>query len=346
MTAETPVDLRSDTVTTPTDEMRAAMAAAPVGDDAYGEDPTVNRLETLAAALLGKDAALYVTSGTMANQLALRVLGRRGTDVLCGERAHVYRYEHAATAGNVGVQLRPVPDTGGRFGADAVHRAAADAHEHLPSLSAVAIENTHMPASGRPLRPVEVTEVADAAHHHGLGVHCDGARIWNAAVALQVSPRELCDPVDTVMFCLSKGLGAPVGSLLCGPRDVIHAARDERARLGGGWRQAGIIAAAGLVALETMVDRLTDDHQRARRLADALAARFPGSVDPSTVETNIVCAEAARLPLGVVDRLAARGVRCGMIDAVTVRFVTHHDVGDDALDRAIAALDALLKEDS
>src|SRR5581483_6498948 len=246
----------------------------------------------------------------------------------------------------VRVQLRPVPDTGGCFDAAAVHRAAADADQHLPPLSAVAIENTYMAAGGRPWRPVEVRGVADAAHHHQLGVHCDGARIWNASVALGVSPRDLCDPVDTVMFCLSKGLGAPIGSLLCGPRDVIDVARDERARLGGGWRQAGIIAAAGLVALETMVDRLADDHERARRLADALAARFPGSVDPATVETNIVCAAADRLPVGVVDRLAARGVRCGMIDAVTVRFVTHHDVGDEELDRAIAALDALLKEDS
>jgi threonine aldolase len=148
------------------------------------------------------------------------------------------------------------------------------------------------------------------------------------------------------MFCLSKGLGAPIGSVLCGPREVISAARDERARLGGGWRQAGIVAAAGLVALETMVDRLADDHQRARRFADALAARFPASLDPSSVETNIVCADAAGLPVAVVDRLAARGVRCGMIDAATVRFVTHKDVGDDDLDRAITALDDLLKEDS
>jgi threonine aldolase len=258
----------------------------------------------------------------------------------------VYRYEHAATAGNVGVQLRPVPDGGGRFGGAVVHRAAEDAEHHLPPLSAVAIENTHMPASGRPWRTAEVAEVADAARHHGLGVHCDGARIWNASVALGVSPRELCDPVDTVMFCLSKGLGAPIGSVLCGPREVISAARDERARLGGGWRQAGIVAAAGLVALETMVDRLADDHQRAHRLADALAARFPDSIDTSTVETNIVCAAAAALPVAVVDRLAARGVRCGMIDAATVRFVTHKDVSDDDLDRAITALDDLLKEDS
>ncbi len=293
MAADPPVDLRSDTVTTPTPEMRAAMAAAPVGDDEYGEDPTVNRLQTLAAALLGKDAALYVTSGTMANQLALRVVGRRGTDVLCGERAHVYRYEHAATAGNVGVQLRPVPDPRGPFSAAAVHRAAEDAEHHLPPLSAVAIENTHMPASGRPWRPDEVSAVSDAARDHGLRVHCDGARIWNAAVALGVSPNELCRPVDTVMFCLSKGLGAPIGSVLCGPNDVITAAREERARLGGGWRQAGVIAAAGLVALETMVDRLVDDHARARQLADALAARFPGSVDPTAIETNIVCTDVA-----------------------------------------------------
>jgi threonine aldolase len=344
--ADRPVDLRSDTVTTPTAEMRAAMAAAPVGDDEYGEDPTVNRLESLAAALLGKEAALYVTSGTMANQLALRVLGRRGTDVLCGERAHVYRYEHAATAGNVGVQLRPVPDGTGRFTADAVHRAAHDAEHHLPPLSAVAIENTHMPASGRPWRTAEVTEVAVAARDHGLGVHCDGARIWNASVALRVPPRELCAPVDTVMFCLSKGLGAPIGSVLCGPRTVIRSARDERARLGGGWRQAGIIAAAGVVALESMVQRLADDHERAHRLAEALAARFPASIDPTTVETNIVCADAAHLPTAIVDRLAERGVRCGMIDAVTVRFVTHKDVDDDDLDRAVAALDELLKEDT
>jgi threonine aldolase len=346
VTPDTPVDLRSDTVTTPTAAMREAMAAAAVGDDAYGEDPTVNRLQSLAAAALGKDAALYVTSGTMANQLALRVLGRRGTDVLCGERAHIYRYEHAATAGNVGVQLRPVPDVGGRFNAHAVHRAAADAEHHLPPLSAVAIENTHMPASGRPWRAAEVAGVTDAARTHGLGVHCDGARIWNASVALGVPPRELCAPVDTVMFCLSKGLGAPIGSVLCGPGDVIAAARDERARLGGGWRQAGVIAAAGLVALETMVERLADDHHRARRLAETLADRFPDSVDPTTVETNIVCADAARLPVGIVDRLAARGVRCGMIDAVTVRFVTHKDIDDDGLDRALAALDDLRKEDS
>ena len=340
------VDLRSDTVTTPTEAMRAAMAAAAVGDDVYGEDPTVNRLESIAAALLGTEAALYVASGTMANQLALGVLSRPGTEVLCGERAHVYRYEHAAAAGNAGVQLRPVPDPEGAFPGSAVAAATADAEQHLPSLSAVAIENTHMPAGGRPWRVDEVTAVADAAHAHRLGVHCDGARIWNAAVAIGRAPRELCAAVDTVMFCLSKGLAAPVGSVLCGTRDAVAAAREQRARLGGAWRQAGVIAAAGVVALETMVERLADDHARAHRLADALADRFPDSVDPERVETNIVCAAADRLPDRVLERLAAEGVRGGMIDAGTVRFVTHKDVDDHDLDRAVAALDLIRKEDA
>jgi threonine aldolase len=340
------VDLRSDTVTTPTPEMRRAMAAADVGDDAYGEDPTVNRLEALAADRLGTDAALYVTSGTLANQLALRVLGRPGTEVLCGERAHVYRYEHAAAAGNAGVQLRPVPDPDGRFGDAAVTRAVQDAGAHLPPLSAVAIENPHMPASGRPWSPAEVAAVAAAAHGHGLPVHCDGARIWNAAVATGVAPRDLGAPVDTVMFCLSKGLAAPIGSVLCGSRAAIGAAREERARLGGAWRQAGVIAAAGIVALETMVERLADDHARARRLADALAARFPGSVEPEHVRTNIVCASADHLPPRLVDRLDVEGVRCGMIDGRTVRFVTHKDVDDHDVDRTVAALDVIRKEDA
>src|SRR5438105_3529196 len=185
------VDLRSDTVTTPTPEMRRAMADAEVGDDAYGEDPTVNRLESLAAALLGKEAALYVPSGTMANQLALRALGRAGTDVLCGERAHVYRYERAAAAGNARVQLRPLPDHDGVLHASDVDRAAADQHHHFPPISAVAIENTHMPASGRPWRAHEIAVVADTAARHRFALHCDGARIWNASIALAVSPADV-----------------------------------------------------------------------------------------------------------------------------------------------------------
>jgi threonine aldolase len=335
------VDLRSDTVTTPTPEMRRAIADAEVGDDAYGEDPTVRRLESLAAALLGKEAALYVPSGTMANQLALRLLGRAGTEVLCGERAHVYRYEHAAAAGNTRVQLRPLPDADGLLSADDIDRSVAAQLHHLPEISALSIENTHMPASGRPWRPAELDAVIDRARAGGLAVHCDGARIWNASIALGVSPAVLAAKTDTVMFCLSKGLAAPVGSLLCGAGDAIATAREDRSRLGGGMRQAGVIAAAGVVALETMVNRLADDHARARRLAVALAERFPGSVEPERVETNIVCACASALPADVVAALAQRGVLAGTIDVDTVRFVTHKDVDDADLDRAIAALDDL-----
>ncbi len=335
------VDLRSDTVTTPTPEMRRAMAEAEVGDDAYGEDPTVNRLESLAAALLGKPAALYVPSGTMANQLALRLLGRPGTEVLCGARAHVYRYENAAAAGNARVQLRPLPDDTGVLAPDDVAHAVAAQHHHLPAISALCIENTHMPASGRPWRVAEIDAVADVARAHGLAVHCDGARIWNASIALGVAPRDLAARTDTVMFCLSKGLSAPVGSLLCGARDLIDEARADRARLGGGMRQAGVIAAAGVVALETMVERLADDHARARRLADVLAECFPGSIDPARVETNIVCARAAALPDHTLDALAAGGVLAGTIDVDTVRFVTHHDVDDDDLTRVVDAVRGL-----
>jgi threonine aldolase len=332
------VDLRSDTVTTPTPEMRRAMAEAEVGDDAYGEDPTVRRLESLAAALLGMDAALYVPSGTMANQIALRTLGAPGTEVLCGERAHVYRHERAASAVNAGVQLRPLPDGDGRLHARDVEHAVASVAHHLPSISALFLENTCMPASGRPVDVDEMGEVVAAAHAHGLAVHCDGARIWNAAVALRVPPSELVAGCETVMFCLSKGLSAPVGSLLCGDRARIEEARTHRARLGGQMRQAGVIAAAGIVALETMVERLADDHARARRLAEAVAEVFPGSVDPATITTNIVCAAAATLPGDLLEALAAAGVLAGTVDVDTVRFVTHKDVDDAGIDHAIEVL--------
>ena len=341
------VDLRSDTVTTPTPEMRAAMADAEVGDDAYGEDPTVNRLESLAAALLGTEAALLVPSGTMANQLALAVLARAGEEVGCAARAHVLRHESGGASANWGIQLRPFADDRGMIDAAAIDSAAADQRHHLPPFVAVTIENTAMPASGRPWRADELAAVVDATRRHRLGLHVDGARIWNAAVATGRPPAELAAGAHTVMFCLSKGLAAPVGSVLCGSADHVAAARDLRHRLGGAMRQAGVLAAAGIVALETMVERLADDHARARRLADALADRFPGSVDPVTVETNIVCASAAALPGSSPEEflavLAAEGVRAGTIDARTVRFVTHKDVDDDGIARAVAALDAIAR---
>jgi threonine aldolase len=332
------VDLRSDTVTTPTPEMRRAMADAVVGDDAYGEDPTVRRLESLAAALLGKEAALYVPSGTMANQVALRTLGRPGTEVLCAARAHVYRHERAASAVNAGVQLHPLPDADGRLHGPDVEHALASGTYQRREVSALFVENTYMPASGQPASTDEIGEVTAIARERGIPVHCDGARIWNAAIALGVAPSVLVEECDTVMFCLSKGLGAPVGSLLCGERGRIDIARLHRARLGGQMRQAGVIAAAGVVALETMVERLADDHARARRLAEVLAESFPGSVDPAAVRTNIVCASIAALPRDLLERLAAAGVRASAFDVDTVRFVTHKDVDDAGIDRAIAAL--------
>jgi threonine aldolase len=330
------IDLRSDTVTMPTREMRRAMADADVGDDVYGEDPTVNRLESLAAALMGKDAALYVPSGTMANQIAIRVLATRGTEVLCQDRAHVYRYEGAAAPLNSGVQMHPLWNV-----PDGITAAIEGRVHHLPLPSLLVLENTYMAESGAPTDASEMGTLCKLARSGGVRVHVDGARIWNAAIALGTAPRELVAGADTVMFCLSKGLSAPVGSLLCGPAAVLAEARAQRARLGGGMRQAGIIAAAGIVALETMVDRLASDHLRARTLAEALADRWPGSVDPKAVRTNIVCAAVARLPDHFVERLADRGVRCGTIDPRTVRLVTHKDVDDDAIARAVSALDTL-----
>ncbi len=325
------VDLRSDTVTKPTAAMRAAMAEAEVGDDLAGEDPTVNRLQSLAASLLGYEAALFVPTGTMANQLAIRALTRPGTDVICAPRAHVYRYEDAGAARNAGVQMRPIAWT------DLDAELAGDQH-HLPEVSLVAIENTQMALSGQPMEADEIAAITTRAHNAGIPVYCDGARLWNAVVATGATPRELTAGCASTMFCLSKGLGAPIGSILCGSRAFIAQARADRHRIGGGWRQAGIVAAAGIVALETMIDRLVDDHVRAASFASAIATRWPEALDAKAVRTNIVCATSANLPNDFLDQLEARGVRGGTIDARTTRFIFHADVDDDGLSHAIAAL--------
>jgi threonine aldolase len=338
------IDLRSDTVTTPTPEMRRAMANADVGDDVYGEDPTINRFQERAAELLGKESALYVPSGTMANQLALRVLARPGTEVLCAARAHVFRYEAAAAAWNSAVQLHPFPDDDGLLDAGALDETVQDAGHHSPAVSLIAIENTHMPTCGRAWRVEEVAAVGTLGGRDGVALYCDGARIWNASVALGVPARDLVAPATATMFCVSKGLGAPVGSVLCGRRDLIREAREHRQRLGGAMRQAGVIAAAGLVALDTMIERLADDHRRARRLAEAVAERWPGSVAPDTVETNMVCAAADRLPSDLLDRLGAEGIRAGMIDARTLRFATHKDVDDADVERVVKTFERITRD--
>ncbi|MDP1793780.1 MAG: GntG family PLP-dependent aldolase [Acidimicrobiales bacterium] len=329
------VDLRSDTVTQPTPAMRTAMAEAIVGDDVYGEDPTVNELQELYASRVGKPAALFVPSGTMANQIALRVLATPGTGVIAGSRQHMVIYEGGAAGINTSTQFLPADDTLGAFAAADVqfYRAAAAHHYVAPSL--VCVENTHLPAGGRAWTLEELKAVNHAAGP--LPIHMDGARLFNAEVATGIKASDYAAEVTTVMSCLSKGLAAPVGSLLAGPSDVIARARVERQRLGGGMRQAGVLAAAGLVALRNMVDRLADDHTRARRLADAVAEQWPGSCDPSRVATNIVNFTHPE-PEKLLAHLESHGVRAGTIAPGVARFVTHCDIDDDDVARAIKAV--------
>ena len=332
------VDLRSDTVTRPTPEMRRAMAEAEVGDDLYGEDPTVNRLEEEFAARVGKEAALFVPSGTMGNQVALRVLAQPGTVVVAGRRQHVVLYENGAAARNAGVQFHLVDDGDGTVDPRAVTWAVEAARHHHPRPSLVSVENTHMPADGAPWPLDRMRAVGDAAAAAGLPLHLDGARLFNAEVATGVAAAELAAPATTVMCCLSKGLCAPVGSLLAGPADVMARARAERAVLGGQMRQAGVIAAAGLVALRRMVERLADDHRRARVLAEAVAERWPGSgCDPDRVRTNCVTF-AHPDAVALLDHLRAEGVLGGTIAPATVRLMTHHDVDDGDVQRAAKVL--------
>lgn len=328
------IDLRSDTVTRPGPEMRRAMAEAEVGDDQYGEDPTVRALEERYADLVGKAAAMLVPSGTMANQVALRMLGRPGTSVVAGRRQHVVVYEHGAAGLNSGTQLATVDDTNGIPDPEAVAWLVAATRHHQPEVSAIFLENTHLAAGGRAWPPA----AAEPLLAHDVPRHLDGARLFNAAQALGCGLDELAAAATTVMSCLSKGLGAPVGSLLAGPAELVAEAREQRQRLGGGMRQAGVLAAAGLVALDRNIDRLVDDHRRARRLADAVAERWPESgLDPESVQTNIVVFSHAA-PGELLAALRADGVLADTIAPGAVRLVTHLDVDDVAIDRSVAAL--------
>jgi threonine aldolase len=330
------VDLRSDTVTQPTPAMRRAMADAVVGDDDYGEDPTVRALEEAFAERVGKPAAVFVPSGTMANQIAFRVLASPGTSVVAGRRQHVVAYEFGAAARNSGVQFDAVGDDDGMLDAADVRRARLGVDYHQPAVSLISIENTHMAASGAPWSMDRLRGLVAAAGD--LPVHMDGARLFNAESATGIPASQWAAPATTVMCCLSKGLCAPVGSLLAGPVDVIAEGRLERKRFGGGMRQAGVLAAPGLVALHSMVGRLAEDHARAARLADAVAHRWPAcGLDPSSVRTNIITF-AHREPDKLLAHLHDHGVLAGTIAPETVRFVTHHDIDDAGLERAINAL--------
>jgi threonine aldolase len=336
----TPVDLRSDTVTRPTPAMRRAMAEAEVGDDVFGEDPTVRALEARVAELLGFEAALFVPSGTMGNAIAIRLLTERGDEVLVERRSHVVRYELSAMSVLSGVMPRMVDAAGGHLLPEQVRAAVAPAAYYKSDVKLVVLENTHNLAGGTVMGVAETAAVVSACREAGFRVHLDGARIWNAAVALGVSPSTLAAGADTVMTCLSKGLGCPVGSLVASSRERIERARRVRKLFGGGMRQAGVLAAAGLVAFDEAIARLAEDHAHARRLAVALQG--PGvRVTPPT--TNIVVATLeGRSATDVVGALAERGVLAIAMDGQTLRLVTHRDVSGDDCSRAVEALSAVL----
>jgi threonine aldolase len=334
------IDLRSDTVTRPTPAMRAAMAAAEVGDDVFGEDPTVQRLEAAVAALLGKEAGLFVPSGVMGNQIALKLHTRPGDEVVLAERSHIYHYESGAPGLISGVQLRPVGDATGVL-RPADLGGVRGAHDWEPRTRLLCLENTVNKAGGR-VYPLDVLrETAEAARAAGLALHLDGARLWNAAVATGVAEADYAAPFDTVGVCLSKGLGAPVGSVLAGRAEAVREARRIRKLLGGGMRQAGVLAAAGLVALEHR-PHLADDHRRALRFAEALAATDAFLVGPP--ETNIVLFDPLRETAeAAMARLEAGGVRVVPFGPRTLRATFHRDVDDGALDGAVGVVARLYR---
>ncbi len=336
-------DFRSDTVTHPTDEMRTAMANAVVGDDVYAEDPTVNALEEEVAGLLGKDAALFTPSGTMANQLAIGAHTSPGDEVVCVETAHVRNYEHGGASANFGVSFRTVASPNGEMALDAIKVAAAGTDYHLPRVTLLAWENTHN-VSGGTVIPQEIIRIgSEYARSIGLRVHIDGARLWNAVTASGLGADEISGPADSVMFCFSKALGAPVGSILVGAADFIKQARWMRGRLGGGMRQAGVIAAAAKVALDNR-GRLVDDHANAARLVTGIAERFPAAIDAAGVTTNMVVVREAGLPWTAdrfISGLADAGVRTALITPGVVRFCTHHNVDAADVDRVLSVADSL-----
>jgi threonine aldolase len=335
------IDLRSDTVTRPTADMRAAMAAAEVGDDVYAEDPTVNALQRRAADLLGKEAALFVPSGTMGNQIAIACHTKRGDEVICEARSHVLDYEMGAMAALSGVIPRAVAGReGGRLAWEDVRAAIRPHTRYNSGTGLVALENTHNMAGGTVLSVEAAREICDGARAEGLPTHLDGARVFNAAAALGTTVAEIAAPFDTVMFCLSKALAAPVGSVLAGPAELVERAWLVRKMFGGGMRQAGVLAAAGLVALDRMVERLADDHANARRIAEGVA-ELPGvSIDPEAVQTNIVIFdlhERAPSAAELSAMLATRGVLANPVGPRRLRMVTHCDVSQDECLAAVAA---------
>lgn len=341
------IDLRSDTVTRPTLEMRRAMAEAEVGDDVYGEDPSINKLERRAAEIFLREAAIFVPTGTMGNQIAIKVHTHHGQEIICEERGHIFNYEMAMLASYSGCMVRPIYANHGILHWDQVKEKIAGRSPHLAQTGLVLLENTHNLAGGVVYPTAIVEDICDRAHESGLPVHLDGARIFNAATVLGSPVAEITRKFDSVMFCLSKGLGAPVGSMLVGDRKFIEDARRQRRALGGGMRQAGVLAAAALIALEKMPGRLHEDHANAHWLAVELS-KTPGvSIDPARVQTNILVADVSGTGMTaaeIVIRLNAKGVLVGAVGRELVRLVTHFDVNRTACEKAAAAFSDLLRD--
>ncbi len=319
------------------------MASAEVGDDVYGEDPTINALEEEVAGLLGKESAVFTPSGTMANQLALGTHTNPGDEVICVETAHVRNYEHGGASANFGLAFRTVPSPNGEMSVAEIEAAVAGTSYGYPRVGLLAWENTHNVSGGTVVATDTLRRGSAYGHSIGLRVHIDGARLWNAIVASGVAPAEIVAPADSVMFCFSKGLGAPVGSILVGPEDFIREARWTRARLGGGMRQAGVLAAAARVALDER-DRIVDDHANAKALATGLAQRYPEAVDAAAVVTNMVIVRESGLPWPadrLIAELEAAGVRTAQIVPGVIRFVTHRNVDAQDVNRVLAVADAI-----
>ena len=340
------IDLRSDTVTQPTPAMRRAMAEAVVGDDVFGEDPTVNRLQEMAATIMGKEAALFVTSGTQGNLVSILAHCNRGDEAIVGDLSHTYLYEQGGMASLGGVHPRVLPNQpDGTLDLDQVEAAIRPNNVHFPRSRLLILENTHNRCYGAPLTPEYIRAAADLAHRHGLKVHMDGARIFNAAIALGVDVKELVAPVDSVTFCLSKGLSAPVGSVVCGSQEFIEEARRARKVLGGGMRQAGVIAAAGIVALTEMVERLADDHANARRLAEGLAQIAGYDVNLERVYTNIVYFDVVngRTAQEIVERAREAGVLVLPVGPYRIRAVTHYGIEATDIDEALNVFERIAR---
>ncbi|SRR5579875_415459 len=341
------VDLRSDTVTRPTPAMRRAMAEAEVGDDVYGEDPTVNRLEQRAAEIFGREAALFVPTGSMGNLVAIKTWTQPGMEVICERRAHIANYELASISAIAGCLPNTVAAPGGILTWELIEPAIRPKVYYYAQTGLIELENTSNIHGGTVYPPDVTKEICDRAHAAGLPVHLDGARIFNAAVALGRDVREITGHFDSVMFCLSKALGAPAGSMLVGSKEFIRKARITRKLLGGGMRQVGVLAAAGLVALEETPKILHRDHENARRLAEGLA-EIPGvSIDANAVVTNIVVLSVAEtgIPAATIcEELARQGILCGPRDRFTIRMVTHYDVDRAGIERALVAMRSVLSK--